>query len=253
MFDVHYADLYDTMYANKDYAGEVAAFTQLFSLAEGEIKNILTVGCGTLKHEAILERQGYHLYCIDQSATMIALAEVRKKELGLTNIKLVQTDMRTFVVPPGSFDLVMAPFNVISYCDGRDDLQKFVQQASVALRAGGLIIFDCWYAPAVRQSPPNDRLSKFKKDEQEVWRFVKAKPDLEHNSADLEIELLQIAADKIIGRSVETHRVHFWDLEEIKNVFATVGLELLHTGRFPQVAEPITADDWNMIVVGQKK
>jgi predicted TPR repeat methyltransferase len=70
-----YAEIYDWLYSDKDYAGECDLLEELFRRCSGrEIQSILDLGCGTGGHAFPLADRGYQVLGVDRSADMIAQA-----------------------------------------------------------------------------------------------------------------------------------------------------------------------------------
>ena len=75
-----YADAYDTMYHDKDYAAECDFLADVFSrFAVGPIHSIIDLGCGTGSHAIPLARRGYEVFGVDRSAQMIAIASMKAR------------------------------------------------------------------------------------------------------------------------------------------------------------------------------
>src|SRR5260370_4506414 len=80
-FDL-YADYYDRMYPDKDYASEVAYVERLIRENGATEKiSILDLGCGTGRHVVELASRGYSVHGIDLSPSMVKFAEARKSGL----------------------------------------------------------------------------------------------------------------------------------------------------------------------------
>src|SRR5215475_3395300 len=76
VFDT-YADYYDLLYRDKDYAGE-ALYVQSLLARHGKPRGaVLDLGCGTGRHALELARLGFAVHGIDASPRMIAHARGR--------------------------------------------------------------------------------------------------------------------------------------------------------------------------------
>lgn len=70
-----YAYYYNAFYQDKDYRGEAAQIDALLKKYGGDIKSIISFGCGTGRHECELYDMGYQCTGIDMSNLMIDLAK----------------------------------------------------------------------------------------------------------------------------------------------------------------------------------
>jgi SAM-dependent methyltransferase len=86
-FEPRYAQLYDAIYAAKDYAfelGQVLEFARQYGV---EVRTIVDYGCGTGSHARRFAEKGIKVYGIDRSQHMLAAA--REKTKGLQNVEFL--------------------------------------------------------------------------------------------------------------------------------------------------------------------
>src|SRR5579871_3905004 len=72
-----YAQYYDLLYRDKDYAGESRFIDELLRQAGVQAGPLLDIGCGTGSHARELARLGWKVTGIDLSPEMIGLARKR--------------------------------------------------------------------------------------------------------------------------------------------------------------------------------
>ncbi|MBI4138631.1 class I SAM-dependent methyltransferase [Candidatus Uhrbacteria bacterium] len=248
-FDPVMASSYDAMYAAKDYPREAEAYHELFQLADGPVRTVLSFGSGTLGHERFLIGKGYRFHGVDLSPTMVELAAERIRSEGIEGITVEQGDMTSYQAAPGSYDAVALFFNVVAYCDGLPDLERVIANAATALRSGGVLVFDAWNAAAVRKEPPHDRTATFEQDVVTITRATTATHVPEKHRVDLDITI-----DRTDGeRTSERHAVHYWDIADIKRLLDAHGLELVRASRFPEISEPPSDAYWAIAIVARKR
>ena len=138
-----YADAYDVLYRDKDYAAECDLIKHLFqTYGDGAIREILDLGCGTGSHALPLSRQGYGVVGVDRSADMLTHAQ-RKAVNSQSNGRAVfrQGDIRSIDLER-HFDAVLMMFAVLGYQLENSDVLSALRTARRHLRPGGLLIFD---------------------------------------------------------------------------------------------------------------
>jgi predicted TPR repeat methyltransferase len=77
-FTENYANQYDRLYRDKDYAAECDFLETLFAQAATPVRRILDLGCGTGGHALPLAQRGLHVTGVDLSAGMLAFAQTRR-------------------------------------------------------------------------------------------------------------------------------------------------------------------------------
>lgn len=143
-FAKKYSENYDLIYADKPYQKE-ANFVYKWAKYP---KNILSLGCGTGKHE-----QYWAKYCqvigVDGSKDMLKLA-CQHPNIFYRNMKI---DYKLKSLDPA--DCVVAMFNVLGYILLEDVIQY------INIKKGGYFIFDVWDASKFKKSPPQLEIKRF--------------------------------------------------------------------------------------------
>ena len=119
VFDA-YAEYYDLLYSDKDYAGEANYIHGLIQKFAPKSKSILELGSGTGRHAALLSEKGYTVHGVERSKTMLAQAEILSKKD--SRLSFSEGDLREARIGK-KFDVVMSLFHVISYQTSNQDLK----------------------------------------------------------------------------------------------------------------------------------
>lgn len=222
VFDV-YARYYDLLYAEKDYAGEVAYVDELIREVAPSAKTLLDLGCGTGRHAALFASRGYDVVGIDRSETMLADAAKRANE----RIRFLHGDIGTTNAGQ-MFDAVVSLFHVMSYQTRQEDLKAAFANARAHVTGGGVFLFDCWYGPAVLTDRPSARTRRLEDDEIEVTRL--ATPAMYPAENVVEVTYDVRIREKAGGRESElreTHRMRYLFSPEVEDLLAGAGFELV--------------------------
>ncbi len=103
-------------------------------------ETLLDVACGEGTFAVMMARAGCQVIGVDQSETMIALAQARAEEANV-QVKFNVEDMRALPFQ-AEFDLVTCLFDSLNYMLTIRDLQDAFLSAFRALRPGGYYLFD---------------------------------------------------------------------------------------------------------------
>ena len=253
VFGQVYADAYDLLYADKDYAGECAMIERAFAqYAATPIHSILDLGCGTGNHAIPLAENGYKVVGVDRSARMLARAreKAQRGRPGRVAPCFVEGDIRSVDIGK-SFDAVLMMFNVLGYLLEDGDAIAVLRTARRHLKRDGLLICDFWYGPAVIHSPAEDRHKVFTREQERIIRLTSTEVDATRQICDIRFQLWRLEGDRVAGETDERHRVRFFFPDELKQMFATSGLSLRRLGGFPDFnIDPDPEGSWTVTAIG---
>lgn len=249
-FSSLYARSYDAIYGDKDYAAESAYFEKL--LKRHGVKpgsHILSFGAGTLNHEQYFAVKGYVVNGVELSADMVARAKRKILDLALDRLSIEEGDMRTYHASR-TYDAVLIPFNVVSYCRDVDELDATMRSAARALRQGGVIAFDCWNGDVMKKDPPRDAWSRLPFAGGFLYKLVKASPVSRTNTFVRSLELVAVRDGKAETYH-EDHVLAGWTPKQLRSVFSKNGLRSV--GLYEWMTTRRAGKRWAITVVGIKK
>lgn len=251
VFSNHYAELYDSIYSDKNYVDECNTIELIFSeYGSGKVENILDLECGTANHALILAKRKYNLVGVDRSVEMIQIAKDKCKNFH--NIELQNKDILEYKSSK-SFDAVIMMFAVLGYLNKNELVQNTINLVSEKLVKGGLFVFDFWYAPAVLNQRPTSRLKKIKRNDELILRYAEPVLDLYNNCCEVKYTTLVLQQDKVLDNFEETHIVRFFFPREIELFLNINNMELLDLMAFPDIQRSPSEDSWNVVCVAKKK
>jgi SAM-dependent methyltransferase len=108
--------------------------------ASHSVKDVLELGCGTGRWLTALSKRGYRMTGVDFDDAALDLAREKCKEMGL-RVRLIEHDLASWT-PDDSYDAVIAPNNTLKWLPNHDLLRSCITQAALALRPGGILVFD---------------------------------------------------------------------------------------------------------------
>jgi SAM-dependent methyltransferase len=250
VFD-RYAQYYDLFYRDKSYADEVEYVDALIKkYAVGEMTTILDLGCGTGGHAVLLAQKGYHVTGVDRSDTMLAIAEEKKRLVGVS-VELQRGDICTVDLRK-RFDVAIAMFAVMGYQTTNEALESALLNAAKHLNPGGLLIFDAWFGPAVIAQKPQDKILIVEKGSGSVIRLTRPSLDIISQIVDVNFTVLHVENDAILDRVEETHKMRFFFTKELEFILAKTGYQAVTMHPFMELEGELTENDWNMAVIARK-
>jgi len=134
------ADLYDAVYAFKDYAQEAERVHELIEERRPGARTLLDVACGTGKHLEQL-RRWYDVTGVDLDPNLLAVARER-----LPDVPLHENDMRSFDLGR-RFDAVTCLFSSIGYASDEAGLRAAIAAMAAHLEPGGVLVVEPWLEP----------------------------------------------------------------------------------------------------------
>jgi hypothetical protein len=148
------------------------------------------------------------------------------------------------------YDAVVSLFHVLSYQITDEDVRLSLKTASQHLSAGGILLFDFWYGPAVLGNPPQTRLKRMESDGLKIVRVTE--PTLHPNENVVDVEFLFFVGEKDFKfcEFEEMHRMRYFFLPELESFLAHAGFTPRHklewlTGNIP------STKSWSVYVLAQ--
>lgn len=250
-----YADQYDTLYRDKDYAAECDLLEAVFHrYGDGSVQTILDLGCGTGNHAILLAQRSYQVTGVDCSPEMLVHAQQKATELSQRSMSNVPTfmqgDVRSLDVGQ-TFDAVLMMFAVLGYQLTNDDVLAALRTVRRHLRPGGLFVGDVWYGPAVLAIRPSDRVKVIPTDDGKVIRAASGELDTYRHLCQVRYQFWQLSAGHVVSESEEVHWMRYFFPQELALMMRQAGLHLLDLRAFGDLAMPPDETNWNVLGVAR--
>lgn len=247
-FDL-YSTYYDLLYAGKKYLEEAQFIASLLEQYGGDGKDLLELGCGTGIHAAHLAEMDYRVHGIDRSTEMLKSAEERRAGLAAEiaeRLSFAPGDLRNFFVDR-SFDHVISLFDVISYLPDNAALKQSLDHIRGALRPGGLLVFDCWYGPAVYTQKPHVRARRLSSDKAEIVRIAEPEFHYDRNVIDVNYDIYaKNLATGEISNFKEVHPMRCFFDAELDELMAGMGFERMFSLEW-FTGKPPSTNSWSVL------
>jgi SAM-dependent methyltransferase len=247
-----YADSYDTIYRDKDYAAESKLTELLFhTYGDGSIRSVLDLGCGTGNHSIPLAQLGYEVVGVDRSSDM--LAHARRKAVAVAadiRLRFEEHDIRS-VDLRRQFDAVLIMFAVLGYQLGNDDVLSALKTARLHLRPEGLLLFDVWYGPAVLHQRPSQRVKMIPTPAGRVMRASSGELDVQRHLCVVRSDIWQLEGDRLVNRTEESHPMRYFFPLELNLFLECAGFTPLRLGAFPEFDQDPSEMTWNVLQVAR--
>jgi SAM-dependent methyltransferase len=253
-FNRTYADAYDALYRDKDYAAECDFLEGVFRRYCGEsVRKVVDLGCGTGGHAIPLAQRGYEVCGVDRSAQMIAIARAKAEAAGQSDrlrfevADICQMDLQR------TFDVAICMFAVLSYQTSNAALVAALRSARRHLGAGGLFVCDFWYGPTVLAQQPRDRVKIVAVGDDRVIRLACVSTLLDRDVVQVTTHILRLHGDRVLQETEEIHPMRYFFQPEIEFFLDLAGLELTAFSPFGRL--DATPDDttWNVSVVARAR
>ena len=122
------------------------------------------------------------------------------------------------------------------------------------LKPGGVFICDFWHAPAVEASFTPKKSRVFKKGSVSVERSSTTTLNTKRRLCDVHYVCRIKNKNKIVGNVKETHRLRYFDIDELKTKLKASGLTPLASGPFLNIHKPIIrANTWDVSIVSRRE
>lgn len=246
-----YADFYDQLYEDKDYEKECKFIKLVFeTYGTKKIKSVLDLGCGTGSHALIFTDMGYDVTGVDQSETMLDIAQTKAAEKN-KDIKFRKQDIRHLDLPQ-HFDAAVAMFAVMGYQTSNKDFENTLISVHKHLSSGGLFVFDVWFGPAVLMEKPQDRMKIIESPDKKIIRYAHPILDVIHHTVEVNYTILNVKDPKTTEIS-EHHLMRYFFYQEIAYFLEKNGFELVQIRPFRDLQHSVDESCWNIVVICKKR
>jgi len=250
VFGTTYAGLYNLLYSDKDYEAECDLIDRLIQrYGNKSVSSVVDLGCGTGNHAFPLSQRGYDVVGVERSENMLALARQRlAAHPNNSRIAFHQADIRNAQIGR-TFDSALMMFAVLGYQIENDDVLSTLKTARAHLRAGGLLIFDVWYGPAVLHQKPSDRVKVTRSENESVLRVASGELDIPRHRCLVRFHLWRLAGERVLAETEEAHSMRFFFPQELHLLLGCSGFTLIRLGSFPDFDADPAETTWNVLGV----
>ena len=240
-----YSKYYNLLYADKDYQSESFYIKKLLQAYFPNGKSILEFGSGTGVHGLKLVSEGYDVFGLERSESMVAEATSKGFLCQVADISNFNLNRK--------FDGIISLFHVISYLTENNNLLNCFRNAYSHLNAEGVFIFDIWYSPAVYHLKAVPRIKRMKDNDTSVIRF--ADPVINVNSNVVDVKFTVLAKDihtNVMEEFTESHPMRHFSFPEIALLAECTGFKILKAEEFLSGKDP-SENSWGVCFVLKKK
>lgn len=242
-FGAEYADVYDRMYADKDYERECDLITAALESPQPDMR-VLDMGCGTGGHALTLARRGYAVSGVDLSEEMISVAATKSARAGV-RVEWHVGDIVDARVD-GTYDIVMVMFAVLGYLGEVHRLVAALRNARRHLQPGGKLVFDVWYGPAVLMQKPEQRVKVIPQADGSLIRAVTPVLKPERNVVDVHTRIWRIVNDRVVFDFSELHTVRYFFIPELEHLLLEASFRVEAFFEFPDLKAAPSPRGWNL-------
>ena len=232
-----YSAYYDLLYADKPYEDEVGYIMSQLKRLGIQKGTLLEFGSGTGRHGRLLGELGYSVLGVEQSASMLA------KSVDTGSFHAIQGDLLDASLKR-EFDAILALFHVFSYQVSEDASVKFFQQANRHLKPQGVLLFDCWYTPAVFSTGCSVRVKEIQSETIKVTRVAEPLSFPNEHRVDVKYTIFITHLESgIVECFTEIHSMRHFSSPEIRYLAKANGFDILNSEEF-YTGRELSAETW---------
>lgn len=226
------AAFYSKLYANKVYKEEVEYILDLVSRSSKESTekfSLIELGCGTLGHARHLASRLSKYNGVDSSAALLQEADDYVKNENLDHFSLQNLDLSKKQDFRPEYCVAISLFHVVNYMSNEKNLTNFFNNASSAVRAGGLLLFDFWNYGNFLNKPPEVTRKAVTIGQREIVRVAIPKLSLSTQTLELEHEFyIKEETSETFRRVTESSLLKLWTIEQLVDAATHQGFQLRH-------------------------
>lgn len=248
VFGLAYAQAYDVVYQDKDYAAEGQVLEHVFEQdASRPVRQVLDLGCGTGSHAVELAGAGFEVTGVDRSPAMLAEANRKGRAAGVA-VQWLAGDIRRLELHR-TFDASVMMFAVLGYQIEDADVIATLGSARRHLAPGGVLAFDVWHGPAVVAEGPSERRRTFERGDVRLERVSRGTLDPERSTCRIDITVRELDTAGSGREVVEHHEMRYFFPDEIEKFAGETGFELVALRGFPDPSRPPGDAGWSALAV----
>jgi SAM-dependent methyltransferase len=254
VFGEPYASLYDSLYLDKDYEAECDLIEAAFRrYSDDPVRTILDLGCGTGNHAFSLAGRGYQVTGVDRSPEMLACARQKaaSQPAGIAYLPTFHAGDVRHLNLGKQVDAVLMMFSVLSYQLTNSDVSATLTTVRRHLRAGGLLIADVWYGPAVLAQRPGDRVKVISTPQGQIIRAATGSLDVYRHLCEVSYHLWHLENDRLVRETRESHQVRYFFPQELMLFMTLEKLRLINISAFENFDQAPGEDTWRILFIGK--
>lgn len=244
VFGDRYAEMYDALYASKDYERECDRIEAAFSRSPRDVRSVLDLGCGTGNHAIPLARRGYRVVGVDRSPGMLQRARDKAAQGSGAQPEFVLGDLRD-VRLGRSLDACIVMFAVLGYQTTDHDVLAALETIRRHLEPDGIFVFDVWNGAAVVTDGPGERTRTEPDGARRLVRVSSGTLDLPRHICNVHIRQTLSEGDTIVSESEETHAMRYFFPLELELLLDRAGFDVVEMALDPGT--------WDMFVVARRR
>lgn len=181
---------------------------------------VLELGCGTGSMTRLLDRAGYDMIGVDNSAEMLEIA-MEKREAGQDILYLLQ-DMRQFELY-GTVRAVISICDSVNYITEEQDLLQVFRLVNNYLDPGGIFVFDLKTIHSYRDLMGDSVFGENREKGSYIWENSYYEEE-QINEYDLTLFIRE--EDGRYNKFTETHYQKAYEPEKIEELLREAGMRL---------------------------
>ncbi len=251
-FGPGYAAAYDLLYDTKDYDAECAFIgSALGARASAGTVRVLDLGCGTGAHALRLAALGCEVLGVDRAVAMLEQARAKAaRDPAGARVRFEHGDIGSFRAP-ARYDVALMMFAVIGYQTDDPALDAALATARAHLAPGGLLIFDCWYGPAVLAQRPETRTKRVDHETGTLVRTARTDLDVDRHLCTVHYDLEWSPRGGTRRTVQERHVMRFFFSDELEQFLARAGFAMRRLVDFDAPQRAPSQASWNVWCVGE--
>lgn len=224
VFD-RYGKYYDLFYRDKDYESEAKYVARVLRATRPNARTLLEFGIGTGRHAELLKSDGFDVFGVDRSESMVTAARAR-------GLDCMEGDIQTIRLQR-LFDGVIALFHVISYQLTDQEIAAAFTNANRHVYPRGIFLFDVWHGPAVLDQGLSARVKHAEDEKVRVTRTAEPDIDIDSRIATVRYNVrIESKIDNRIQAFQEEHRMRYFFPVEIDEFAKQSGFEIERSEEF---------------------